>query len=88
MLEFPLWKKIFLWAVALIGALAALPSIFSLTNTSWPSSLPEPTVNLGLDLAGGSHILLEADQSQVAAVRLEDMEEAMRNAMRQAEPRI
>ncbi|PZT89838.1 MAG: protein translocase subunit SecD, partial [Citromicrobium sp.] len=33
-------------------------------------------------------ILLEADQSQVAAVRLEDMEEAMRNAMRQAEPRI
>ena len=38
----------------------ALPSIFSLANAPWPSVLPHPVVNLGLDLAGGSHILLEA----------------------------
>ena len=88
MLEFPTWKKVMLWGIALFGALAAIPSIFSLTNQPWPESLPNPTVNLGLDLAGGSHILLEAESSQVAAKRLEDMEEGVRNAMRRAEPRI
>lgn len=88
MLEFPTWKKVMLWGIALLGALAALPSIFSLTNQPWPSQLPDPTVNLGLDIAGGSHILLEADRADVAAVRLEDMEEVVRNSMRQAEPRI
>jgi preprotein translocase subunit SecD len=45
-------------------------------------------VNLGLDLAGGSHILLEADPGQVAAQRLENMEESVRSEMRRAEPRI
>ncbi|MBT8427305.1 MAG: protein translocase subunit SecD [Erythrobacter sp.] len=88
MLEFPTWKKVMLWGIALLGALAALPSIFSLTNTAWPEQLPNPTVNLGLDLAGGSHILLEADPAQVEASRLEDMEEGVRNAMRRADPRI
>ena len=88
MLEFPTWKKVMLWGVALIGALASLPSIFSLTNTPWPAQLPDPTVNLGLDIAGGSHILLEADPADVAAKRLEDMEEGVRNAMRRASPRI
>ncbi|QZD89213.1 protein translocase subunit SecD [Qipengyuania aurantiaca] len=86
MLEFPTWKKVMLWAVAIMGALAALPSIASLTNNDWPDQLPDPTVNLGLDLAGGSHILLEAERSQVAAKRLEDMEEGVRNALRRAEP--
>src|SRR5690606_32624429 len=44
--------------------------------------------NLGLDLAGGSYILLEADPDQVAEQRLETMEEAVRAALRDAEPRI
>ncbi len=88
MLEFPTWKKVMLWGIALLGALAAIPSIASLTNQPWPEQLPDPTVNLGLDLAGGSHILLEAERDQVEAKRLEDMEEGVRNALRRAEPRI
>ncbi|MBX7526397.1 protein translocase subunit SecD [Qipengyuania vesicularis] len=88
MLEFPTWKKVMLWGIAILGVLAALPSIASLTNNDWPEQLPNPTVNLGLDLAGGSHILLEAEASQVAAKRLEDMEEGVRSALRRAEPRI
>ena len=59
-----------------------------MTSAKWPEALPDPTVNLGLDLAGGSHILLEAEPSQVAAQRLENLEEAVRTALRQAEPRI
>ncbi|MEW4448338.1 protein translocase subunit SecD [Qipengyuania sp. JC766] len=88
MLEFPLWRKLLLWGVTLFFALAALPTIFGQGHIRWPDALPNPTVNLGLDLAGGSHILLEADPSQVAATRLENMEESVRNAMRNADPRI
>ncbi len=88
MLDFPRWKKIWLWGITAIAILAAIPSLASLTDTDWPDALPSPTVNLGLDLAGGSHILLEADQSQVSQQRLENMEEAVRNALGDAEPAI
>lgn len=88
MLEFSRWKKIWLWTVALVLAAAALPSLVSVTGASWPSFLPDPKVNLGLDLAGGSHILLEADPSQVRRQRLEGMEESVRGALRAAQPRI
>ena len=88
MLDFPRWKKIFLWGLTLLACLAALPSLVATTGMRWPASLPDPTINLGLDLAGGSHILLEADPSQVSAQRMESMEEGVRNALRSAEPRI
>ena len=88
MLEFPTWKRIWLWLITAALALAALPSIASMAGIPWPEQLPSSEVNLGLDLAGGSHILLEADQSQVSQQRLENMEEDVRNVLRRAEPRI
>src|SRR5688572_14263182 len=88
MLDFPLWRRLFLWGVTLFFALAAVPSLVSLTGARLPEFLPAPMVNLGLDLAGGSHILLEADPRQVAGQRLETMEETVRVELRNAEPRI
>jgi preprotein translocase subunit SecD len=88
MLDFPLWRRIFLWAVTLSLSLAAMPSIASLAGIKWPDALPKPEVNLGLDLAGGSHILLEAQPAQVAAQRLETLEESVREALRTGTPRI
>lgn len=88
MLEFSRWKKIWLWTIALVAVACALPSLLSTTSVRWPEMLPEPMVNLGLDLAGGSHILLEANPAQVAEQRLENMEESARSAMRGASPRI
>ena len=88
MLDFPLWRRVFLWSVTALLCLAAMPSIASLANIKWPAGLYQPEVNLGLDLAGGSHILLEAQPSQVAAQRLETMEESVRQVLREAEPRI
>ena len=88
MLEFPTWKKVWLWGITLALMVAAVPSIFSITGARWPEALPDPMVNLGLDLAGGSHILLEANPAQVREQRLENMEEAVRSTMRNAEPRI
>jgi len=88
MLDFPPWKRAWLWAITAIGVLCAVPSLVALSGGGWPAGLPNPTVNLGLDLAGGSHILLEADARQVASQRLETMEESVRDGLRQATPRI
>lgn len=88
MLDFPLWKKLSLWATTLAASLLALPSLFNVAGLDWPSALPNPQVNLGLDLAGGSHLLLEAKAADVRAQRLENMEDTVRQLMRNAEPRI
>ncbi|MXO64314.1 protein translocase subunit SecD [Altericroceibacterium endophyticum] len=88
MLDFPRWKKIWLSMITALVIAASLPSLFSNFGVQWPDSLPDPEINLGLDLAGGSHILLEANPDQVARQRLETMEEAVRSALRDAKPRI
>ncbi len=88
MLDFPRWKQAWYWFVTLACVIAALPSMLSLASVPWPSALPRPMVNLGLDLAGGSRLLLEAQSEQVARQRLETMEESVRARFRLAEPRI
>jgi preprotein translocase subunit SecD len=88
MLDFPRWKRLWYWALTLVFAAAAMPSLSSLAGISWPTILPRPMINLGLDLAGGSHILLEANPDQVRRQRLETMEETVRARLRQAEPRV
>ena len=88
MLDFPRWKQLWLWGLTLVACLCALPSLFAVSGMAWPASLPAPMVNLGLDLAGGSHILLEANPEQVRRQRLESMEEDVRARLRQADPQI
>src|SRR6186713_1719468 len=88
MLDFPLWRRLWLWGVTLFFALAAVPSLLAIGGVRLPDPLPSPMVNLGLDLAGGSHLMLEADPRQVAQQRLETMEESVRAALRDAKPRI
>ncbi len=83
MLDFPTWKRVWLWGITALGILLAAPSIAMLAGAQWPSSLPDPEINLGLDLAGGSHILLEADTAQVRGLRLAAMEETVRDSMRE-----
>ena len=78
MLDFPRWKQILLWFLALAFCVAALPSLFSVSGMAWPAMLPAPKISLGLDLAGGSDLLLEANPDQIAANRLEAMEEGVR----------
>jgi preprotein translocase subunit SecD len=88
MLEFPLWKKVLLWGLTLAASVLSLPSLFTVSGLDWPAALPNPQVNLGLDLAGGSHLLLEAKAGDVRAQRLENMEDTVRQLMRNASPRI
>jgi preprotein translocase subunit SecD len=86
MLDFPRWKVWLVIAVTVIGVLAAIPSLVPERN--WPNFLPSPRINLGLDLSGGSHILLEAETSDVLVQRLGQMEESIKTEMRRQDPRI
>ncbi|HEX8467462.1 MAG TPA: protein translocase subunit SecD [Allosphingosinicella sp.] len=85
MLDFPRWK---MWAVSLLclaGIAMAIPSFFPESVVAkWPAFLPSARINLGLDLAGGSHLLLEGDTSDVAKQRLDQMEDIMRSELRRA----
>lgn len=57
MYKIPKWKVV----ISLLFTLTALAyAIPNFTNTT-PSFLPKNTVNLGLDLRGGSHLLLDVD---------------------------
>ena len=89
MLDFPRWKIISLHLLLVLAVVFALPSVLPASAMQyWPSFIPKESVNLGLDLSGGSHILLEADPSQVGEIRVEKMADSVRTAMRRAERRI
>ena len=53
----------------------------------WPKWLPQYKISLGLDLAGGSHLLLEADARDAQKQRLQAMEDEVATELRR-DPRI
>ena len=77
MLDFPRWKIASIIGVLLVGILLAIPSLMPEATARSLGLGWAPRINLGLDLAGGSHILLEADTSDVAKTRLSSMEDTM-----------
>ena len=87
MLDFPRWKVVSIWLVLACLCALAVPSLLPERMTAnWP--VKAPRINLGLDLAGGSYLLLEADTNQVVASRLERMREQVSLEMRRQSPRI
>ena len=89
MLNFPRWKVIGIWLVLSFGIMLSVPSLMPPTVSQYlPGWAQNIHVNLGLDLAGGSHLLLEADTADVARQRAALMEDTIRQAMRRATPRI
>jgi preprotein translocase subunit SecD len=89
MLDFPRWKVTFLWLIVALGVFLSIPSLIAGTPLSdkWPNWLPHYRISLGLDLAGGSHLLLEADSADAQKLRLQSMEDAVATELRR-DPRI
>jgi len=88
MLDFPRWKVWSISLVILVGILFAIPSMLpSDLKARYPKFLPSATINLGLDLAGGSQLLLEADQGDAAKQRLQGMEDQVTTELRRT-PRV
>src|SRR3954465_9256131 len=84
MLDFPRWKRLAISFPPALGVIFAIPSLIGETNANRLGIGFMQRISLGLDLQGGSHLLLEADVNDVAKTRLEGMEETMRSQLARA----
>ena len=84
MLYFTRWKAAAIVLTALVVCLFAVPNFFpEATVNSWPKWAQRHLV-LGLDLQGGSHILLEVDTAAVRKDKLEATRDDVRRVLRDA----
>jgi SecD/SecF fusion protein len=85
MLQFPNWYKVVTALVIALGILFALPNALpGWVVARMPSWLPTSSVTLGLDLQGGSYVLLEVGIDQVYKDKLETLTADIRVRLRKA----
>ena len=79
------WLVISYAIIIVIGILIALPNVVSKeTLEKLPSWLPHSQVSLGLDLRGGSHLVLEVDAADLVKERLQSLIQDSRRTLREA----
>jgi preprotein translocase subunit SecD len=82
MLYFAPWKAVAILLTALIVCAFAVPNfVASDTVKKWPAWAQRYMV-LGLDLQGGSHVMLEVDAADVRKQRLESLRDEVRKTLR------
>lgn len=87
MINIPFWKRILVVVVVTFSFLLCVPSFLNAENreslkSALPSWIPAEAVSLGLDLQGGSYMLLEADIPSVVKQKIEDAVTATRTELR------
>lgn len=87
MIHIARWKMVLIVAVSILSILYTVPSFLDQKTKDWlhahaPAWAPTRAVNLGLDLRGGSHLLLEADIDSVIKQKTEDGATALRGELR------
>ncbi|MBV2142894.1 protein translocase subunit SecDF [Falsochrobactrum sp. TDYN1] len=82
MLYFSRWKTALIWLAVIVSFIIASPNFFSReTLANLPGFLPKQQVSLGLDLSGGSRLVLrvqnagEGDTARAAAIMHQRLEE-------------
>jgi preprotein translocase subunit SecD len=84
MLYFTRWKALAIILTALVVCLFAVPNFFPEAQVkTWPKWAQRHLV-LGLDLQGGSHILLEVDSNSVKKDKLDQVRDDVRRTLRDA----
>lgn len=79
------WRVALVFGVVLLGLLASLPNLFDRkTLERLPDWVPKRQIVLGLDLQGGSHLLLEVDVDALVRERLENLVSDIRSVLRPA----
>jgi preprotein translocase subunit SecD len=85
MLRFPRWKVVLTLAIVVLGAVLAAPNLISRQQAdALPAWIPHRQISLGLDLQGGSHLLLQVETGAVLRERLENLVDAVRTELRKA----
>jgi len=83
MLYFSKFKVLSIISVCLFGLFFSLPNFLSNSQLEkLPSFFPSKQVNLGLDLRGGSHLLIEVESSVLVGERIEDLFNDLRSEFR------
>src|ERR1700712_2028553 len=84
MLYFTRWKALAIILTALVVCLCAVPNFFpEATVKGWPAWAQRRLV-LGLDLQGGSYLLLEVDSNFVKKEKLDQVRDDVRRTLRDA----
>jgi len=84
MLYFTRWKALAITLTALVVCLFAVPNFFpEATVKGWPKWAQRHIV-LGLDLQGGSHLLLAVDSNYVKKEKLDQVRDDVRRVLRDA----
>ncbi|CCM74390.1 protein translocase subunit SecD [Rhizobium mesoamericanum] len=78
------WLVFTYTVIILLGILIALPNALpQSTLDRLPSWLPHNRVSLGLDLRGGSHLVLEVDEADLTRERLQSLLQDARRVLRE-----
>jgi protein-export membrane protein SecD len=84
MLQIPTWSRVIIALVLLAGLIIALPNALpDNVRSKLPAAL-QNTVTLGLDLQGGSYLLLEVEMDQVQKDKLQSLMGDIRVNLRKA----
>ncbi len=79
------WKVMIFALAILFGVAFTLPNLLPQTVLNkFPAWAPHQKLNLGLDLQGGSYLLLEVDTDSLKAERLTNLLEDVRTTLREA----
>ncbi|UYN96878.1 MAG: protein translocase subunit SecD [Enhydrobacter sp.] len=83
MLNLPRWQNIVIIAITVLSGIFALPNLLpAAVLDALPGWYSQSRINLGLDLRGGAHFLLEADLRGVINERLTNLSDSLRGELR------
>lgn len=88
MLQVARWRLILVAIVTVLGIAFAAPNFLPASMRAGLPGIFSNTINLGLDLRGGSQILLEIDTVVLKRQQLDNVADQMAAALREATPRI
>ncbi len=88
MIQIPRWKFILVLVTCFLGIAYSLPNLMSVDSQNWvktnlPGWMPNKTINLGLDLRGGAHLLYQVDIGVVFKEREDMLVQDARTSMRE-----
>ena len=88
MLRFATWKIVAILSMTALALLIIVPSLLppgarAALIDHMPGFIPVRTIVLGLDLQGGSHVLLEVDSNEVIKTEVQNLRDDARRLLRE-----
>ena len=82
MLQFSPFRTIIIALASILGVLFVAPNLVpSSALDAWPDFLPKKQIVLGLDLQGGSHLLLQVDRESIISERIKELRRDIRSTL-------